>query len=58
MTPILTSKPDDQPRWADDWSTIVVPEGWHYVRDMEHDGGDCAIYRHDDGRTVHVELPD
>ena len=58
-TPILTVKPEDEePHWAEDWSTIVCPEGWAYVRDTDHDGGSCAIYRHKSGRTVHVELPD
>jgi len=48
----------ESPHWASDWSEIVVPEGWVYLRDEDHDGGTCAIYQHKDGSTVHVELPD
>lgn len=48
----------DRPRWANDWSKIIVPEGWVYVRDEDHDYGTCAVYRYRNGSTVHVELPD
>lgn len=47
------------------WSGATVKcgdcgsEDVEYVRDEEHDGGDCEVFRCNScNRTLHIELPD
>lgn len=49
---------EEIPEWAEDGSEIIIPKGWTYVQDAVHGYGTCAVYRNEEGREVHVELPD